>query len=148
MGMSFDDPASPSPRARLYNIAFRPNTLFAPPSPPATDVIRAQASDQASDQADIDISGEEFDFVRSIRVFHIEVRQHRDDDGGCTESDETRLGLYGAQGDFRWTESSATEVPPSSELRVSEHCQDYAYQSVFVDWRDQAGTYGFEEVRY
>ena len=43
MGMSFNDPAAPTPRARLYDIAFRPDTLFAPPSPPTTDVIPVQA---------------------------------------------------------------------------------------------------------
>jgi len=28
------------------------------------------------------------------------------------------------------------------------HCASVNYRAVFVDWRDHAGNYGFEEVRY
>ena len=32
-------------------------------------------------------------------------------------------------------------APPTS-------CNGYWFRSVFVDWRDYQGNYGFEEVRY
>lgn len=54
---------------------------------------------QATDGADIDISGDAFDFVRSIRVYHIQYRQHENRDGDCNRSDSMRLGSYGVQGD-------------------------------------------------
>lgn len=108
-----------------------------------------QASETAgSEQADIDISGPAFDFVRSIRVFYIDYRQQDSDKTSCVTSDSTRLGSYGAQGDFRWTPSSAEEVPPASGLEASSHCRAYRYRSVFVDWRDHAGHYGFKEVHF
>ena len=56
----------------------------------------------AQQQADIDISGTEFDFVRSIRVFHVRYAQQRwsslDDD--CNRSLLVELGTYGRQGGF------------------------------------------------
>ena len=67
MGASFNEPAPLSPMERLYNITFR--------HPP---LIHSEAASaplvpvQADDQADIDISDDAFDFVRSIRVYHIQ----------------------------------------------------------------------------
>ena len=56
------------------------------------------------DRADIDISGAEFNFVRSIRVFDARyVRQHESGrDGDCNRSATIYLGTYGTQGDFSW----------------------------------------------
>ncbi|MDO9638860.1 MAG: hypothetical protein Q7J44_09985 [Pseudotabrizicola sp.] len=103
---------------------------------------------QSDEQADIDISGASFDFVRSIRVYHIQFSQRENRDGDCIRSDWTRLGSYGTQGDYRWTRSSFGEVPLASRLPRSDDCRSVSYRSVFVDWRDHAGNYGFEEVRY
>lgn len=103
---------------------------------------------QSDEQAEIDISGDAFDFVRSIRVFHIQFSQRENRDGDCITSESTRLGSYGVQGDYRWTRSGVSQVPPASELPNTGHCNSVSYRSVFVDWRDQEGNYGFEEVRY
>ena len=103
---------------------------------------------QADERADVDISGDEFDFVRSIRVYHIQFSQRRNRDGDCITSDSTRLGSYGVQGDYHWTRSSVAQVPPASDLPNTGHCNSVSYRSVFVDWRDHEGNYGFEEVRY
>ncbi|MFC3141467.1 hypothetical protein [Psychromarinibacter halotolerans] len=103
---------------------------------------------QADERADIDISGSAFDFVRSIRVYHVQFSQHQDRDGDCIRYDSTRLGSYGVQGDYRWQRSSVGAVPPASLLPRPEHCGWVSYRSVFVDWRDHEGNYGFEEVRY
>ena len=57
-------------------------------------VILAQV---AKDGADIDISGLEFDFVRSIRVWDVRHYSHREQgqDDVCSESYNMRLGTYG-----------------------------------------------------
>lgn len=143
MGASLDAPASVSPLERLYDIAFQNEPSANRPRASATLVpVRSE------EQADIDVSGTAFDFIRSIRVFHIQFNQRRDRDGDCVTSDATRLGSYGAQGDYRWERSSVAYVPPASALPDTRRCSRVSYRSVFVDWRDHEGTYGFEEVRY
>jgi hypothetical protein len=52
------------------------------------------------------------------------------------------------QGAYGWTRSSVAQVPPASQLPNTGHCSWVSYRSVFVDWRDHVGNYGFEEVRY
>lgn len=90
----------------------------------------------------------EFDFVRSIRVYHIQFSQRQNRDGDCIRSDSTRLGSYGTQGDYHWARSSVAQIPTASDLPRPGGCGSVSYRSVFVDWRDHAGNYGFEEVRY
>jgi hypothetical protein len=143
MGASFNEPAPLSPIERLYDITFRHSPLIhsEAASAPLVPV-------QADDQADIDISDDAFDFVRSIRVYHIQYGQNENRDGDCNRSDSTRLGSYGLQGDYRWTRSNVAQVPTASQLTIPNGCRSYFYRSVFVDWRDHAGNYGSEEVRY
>lgn len=143
MGVTFSAPAPLSPMERLYDIAFHNEPLVSIPQDPLPLV-----EIQSDEQADIDISGDAFDFVRSIRVLHIQFSQRENGDGDCITSDSTRLGSYGLQGDYRWTRSSVAQVPPASELPNTGHCNGVSYRSVFVDWRDHEGNYGFEEVRY
>ena len=145
MGASVSGGAPLSPMERLYDIAFREPRESALPTP--IEVPRLILA-QALEQADIDISGAAFDFVRSIRVYHIQFSQHQNRDGDCIRSDSTRLGSYGTQGDYGWARSSVAAVPEASDLAVPEHCRSYSWRSVFVDWRDHAGNYGSEEVRY
>lgn len=104
------------------------------------------------DSADIDISGPEFNFVRSIRVFDVRyARQHESGrDGDCNRSATVVLGTYGTQGDFAWQRSSITALP-SAHLgleRWGQNCPSIYHRSVFVDWRDYEGNYGFEQVNY
>ena len=143
MGASFSSPAAPSPRERLTDIA-----AHTPPSISLPDSSFPLIPVQADEQADVDISGNAFDFVRSIRVYHIQFSQRRNRDGNCISSDATRLGSYGVQGDYRWLRSSVAQVPPASALPRPLHCASVSYRAVFVDWRDHTGNYGFEEVRY
>lgn len=58
-------------------------------------VIQAQVAEGG---ADIDISGLEFDFVRSIRVWDVRYYSHRERgrDDDCSESYNMRLGTYGS----------------------------------------------------
>ena len=143
MGVSFNAPVPLSPMERLYDIAFRGEPSVSLPID-LTPLVPVQADEQA----DIDISGDAFDFVRSIRVYHIQFSQRENREGDCNRSDSTRLGSYGVQGDYRWTRSCVAQVPPASQLTIPNGCGSYFYRSVFVDWRDHAGNYGSEEVRY
>jgi hypothetical protein len=139
MGVSFNSPAAPSPMGRLTDIAARTEPSISQP-----EILLPFVSVQA----DIDIYGDAFDFVRSIRVYHIQFSQYANSDGDCFRSDWTLLGSYGDQGRYRWTRSSVAEVPPASALPRPKYCGSANYRAVFVDWRDHAGNYGFEEVRY
>lgn len=143
MGVAFSPLESPGPAERLFDTAFQV-TLPRQSFPDDGQVIKVQTTDGA----DIDISGDAFDFVRSIRVYHIQYRQHESRDGDCNRSDSTQLGSYGVQGDYQWTRSNVGQVPAASGLSIPNGCGSYFYRSVFVDWRDHAGNYGSEEVRY
>ena len=103
---------------------------------------------ESNQQADFDISGDAFDFVRSIRVYHIQYSQSEKQDDRCRRQDATRLGRYGLQGDFTWSEAQVADVPSAAGLGIPSGCGSYRYRAVFVDWRDHAGDYGFELVRY
>lgn len=104
------------------------------------------------DRADIDISGPEFNFVRSIRVYDVRyARQHESGrDGDCNRSAYVVLGTYGTQGDFTWDRSSTSALPEAyvGLERWGERCPEIYHRSVFVDWRDYEGNYGFEQVNY
>jgi hypothetical protein len=143
MGASFNAPAPLSPMERLYDIAFQEVPQASVPQAPLP-LIQVQSDEHA----DIDISGDAFDFVRSIRVFHIQVGQRETDSGHCIRTGTVRIGSYGEQGEYRWTNSSVEQVPPASALPRTAGCSWRRYRAVFVDWRDQVGNYGFEEVRY
>ena len=108
---------------------------------------------QSTPGADIDISGPEFNFVRSIRVYNVTYASQRESgrDGDCNRFFSMRIGTYGTQGDFHWSRgSSPNQLPGAHEglERYGEHCPDIFHRSVFVDWRDYEGNYGFEQVNY
>lgn len=108
---------------------------------------------QATAGADIDISGPEFNFVRSIRVYNVTYASQRESgrDGDCNRFFSMRIGTYGTQGDFRWARGSSPSQLPEAHVgleRYGEHCPGIFHRSVFVDWRDYEGNYGFEQVNY
>lgn len=104
------------------------------------------------DRADIDIRGPEFNFVRSIRVFDVRYVRQRESgpDDDCRRSARVVLGTYGTQGDFAWRASSPTALPAAhiGLERYGQNCPRIYHRSVFVDWRDYEGNYGFEQVNY
>ncbi|MGR3439082.1 hypothetical protein [Salipiger abyssi] len=104
------------------------------------------------DRADIDISGPEFNFVRSIRVYDVRFARQRESgrDGDCNRSATVVLGTYGTQGEFSWRSSSPGDLPEAhvGVERWGEDCPSIYHRSVFVDWRDYRGNYGFEQVNY
>lgn len=102
-------------------------------------------------QADIDISGAEFNFVRSIRVFNIQARQYESgSEGDCNRYASVRLGTYGTQGDYRWNRSDVAAIPAAHVGldRYGDNCPSVSNRSVFIDWRDYEGNYGYEQVNY
>ncbi|MDA8747032.1 hypothetical protein N9M66_02355 [Litoreibacter sp.] len=172
MGASIDADNTLAPVTRTFDIYFRePSTLpqSYPEAPeqfhflaqPAAFRLNASQSATLSEglalhlaqnRAEIDISGPEFNFVRSIRVFDVRyARQHESGhDGDCNRSATVVLGTYGTQGDFSWARSSLTALPDAHVglERWGQNCPSIYHRSVFVDWRDYEGNYGFEQVDY
>ena len=102
------------------------------------------------DRADIDISGSEFNFVRSIRVFDARFVRQSEGREDCNRSASVRMGSYGTQGDFRWTGSSVAALPAAhvGTEGFGSDCPSVWHRSVFVEWRDYEGNYGYEQVNY
>lgn len=104
------------------------------------------------DRADIDISAPEFNFVRSIRVFDVRYawQQESGEGSSCSRSAVVVLGTYGTQGDFSWRTSTPAALPAAHAglKRWGERCPSIFHRSVFVEWRDYSGNYGFEQVNY
>ncbi|MCX7561361.1 hypothetical protein OS190_17475 [Sulfitobacter sp. F26204] len=173
MGASYDSEGTGDDDGRIYDILFdRPRipllqTIAVAPSQeadlPPTRVIsaeRVEAGDLINDftlrlvkdRADIDISGPEFSFVRSIRVFDVRYahQYQAGSEGDCERSAVVVLGTYGTQGDFSWRRSSISTLPKAHVglERWGENCPSIHHRSVFVDWRDYEGNYGYEQANY
>lgn len=173
MGASFDGPASSRPTDRIIDALFHgaetpPNYSSPVPDHAALgddrldveglnatwgNLVMADYSFHlAQERADIDISGPEFNFVRSIRVFDVRHAWQRESgqDGDCNRSATVVLGSYGTQGNFSWSASSPAALPAAHVGLEGwgEHCPGIWHRSVFVEWRDYSGTYGFEQVNY
>lgn len=163
MGATYQSISPVDNSHRLYDIYFtnqnRSRTQFTPAIEPQTSdnavlnltgpehnlLPESFALQLVQDRADIDISGPEFNFVRTIRVFDILIDDDRDD-GDCDRYARVRLGRYGLQGDFGWHRSNRSSIP-SAFGRTSSGCSLFA-RAVFVEWRDYGGNYGFERVDY
>ncbi len=170
MGTSYLPVMPSDDRSRLYEILFyqrdRPRPLFSPavePLPTENAVVNLAepnphllpegfALQLVQDRADIDISGPEFNFVRSIRVYDVRYARQNESgrDGDCNRSATVYLGTYGTQGEFSWARSAPTALPEAHTglERWGYNCPSIYHRSVFVDWRDYDGNYGFEQVNY
>ncbi len=170
MGASFETAPAANSADRIFEAFFQNNSTGPRRSFPARDtadpimaawrisespsdfVPADQALRLIQDRADIDISGPEFNFVRSIRVFDVRyARQHESGrDGDCNRSAVVVLGTYGIQGDFAWQRSSIAALPADHVglERWGQNCPGIFHRSVLVDWRDYDGNYGFEQVNY
>lgn len=133
-----------APVEHLLDIAFRNNRAPLISMPPALPL----APTPVADQADIDISDPAYDFVRSIHVYQISYSQNRNHDGDCNRTDYLLLGTYGSQGEYSWARAPVGTMPDASGFAPPGGCSSYFFRSVFVDWKDYQGTYGFEEVQY
>ena len=163
MGASYD-PVTPSDnRGRFYDILFssqnRPRPLLSPttePLPSESAVLNFAGPKPSllpeglplqlvQGRPDIDISGPEFNFVRSIRVYDVLIDDDRDDED-CDRYSRVRIGTYDTQGGFSWHRSNRSAIPTAFG-RTSHGCSLFA-RAVFVEWRDYVGNYGFERVDY
>jgi hypothetical protein len=116
-------------------------------NPNSAQVILAQVSEGVG--ADIDIGGIEFDFVRSIRVWDVRrySRRKRGRDDECSERFNMRLGSYGAQGEFKWHQTTPAAAP--AWVLPSRRCSSGNWRrGVGVEWEDHEGNHGFEWVAY
>ncbi len=161
MGASSQNSGTESDSSRSYDILFDEPNASAPENAlwrnngsAGALVPSERALRLVQNRADIDISGPEFNFVRSIRVF--DVRSVYQDESGpagdeeCKRSASIYLGTYGTQGDFSWTRSSPAALP-SAHVGLEQwgsNCPRIIHRSVFVEWRDYNGDYGFEQVNY
>ncbi len=163
MGASYDPVATSENRDRFYDILFtsrnRPRPLLSPankplttenavlnPAGPIPDILpEGFVLQLVQDRADIDISGPEFNFVRSIRVYDVLIDDDRDD-GDCDRYARVRIGSYDTQGGFSWNRANRSAIPTAFG-RTSHGCSLFA-RAVFVEWRDYVGNYGFERVDY
>jgi hypothetical protein len=136
----------------LFNVPtssdyFSPSKELGSDSVPVGSVLR-----HVQDRADIDISGPEFNFVRSIRVFHVRFASQRrvGENDQCRRYASVRLGTYKSQGEFSWANSAHSALPYAhiGLERFGMDCPSLFHRSVFVDWRDFDGNYGFEQVNY
>lgn len=115
------------------------------PSP--VQIVLAQVSEGGG--ADIDISGFEFDFVRSIRVWDVRHYSHRERgrDDNCSERYSINLGTYGEQGDFSWQRITPAAAP--TWVIPSRRCSSSnSRRGVGVEWEDHEGNHGYEWVAY
>jgi len=100
--------------------------------------------------ADIDISDRAFDFVRSIDVYDVRATQRESASGDCNRTSSVRHGSYGIDGQYHWRGGSITALPPAFRglEGYGEHCPSIGLRTVFVDWNDHQGVYGFEQIGY
>ncbi len=145
--------SEPSPVIRLWRIAategVRTNQASEEYLTSQLGLTLAQSVSNETGVSDIDISGHEFDFVRSVRVWNIMSYSHRERgrDGDCEERYNIQLGTYGEQGEFAWQSAHPAQVPGWVGLNRQCRSGNY-YRGVGVEWRDHANTHGHEVVRY
>lgn len=113
------------------------------------DGFEIHLAEAIGQDADINIAGAEFDFVRSINVYQIYLSQGERADGSCRRSTSVKRGQYGINGQFTWSTAEWRELPPAYEGEPNRRgCSDTLERAVFVDWADYDGVYGFEQVNY
>jgi hypothetical protein len=134
MGVSYEIEPQPSGKDRILDALFRTGNIRPRQSFPAVHRAPDSMTDPAvwrfdgtSDdlvpadfalrlvkgRAGIDISGPEFNFVRSIRVFDVRFasQQETGENNQCRRYALVYLGTYGTQGKFSWAVSAPTALP-------------------------------------
>lgn len=142
-------PLSPNPPKRLVPVPAvagpvrRDGTLRTP--------LLQLVQSAANAQADIDISGRAFDFVRSIKVWHIMAYQFSGRQC-ATVTDSAELGSYDLQGAYAWTQSATFRTPswmrPAWLQTPPTSCRPLFYRAIGVEWRDYFGQPGHQVIPY
>lgn len=130
--------------------------------PLQTQASLVWARDEGFRTASMDLSAEAFDFIRAIRVFDVERISQRwsgGDSSTCHQGSSIRLGSYDAEGNFSWRTVGVGSLPAAfegavgwqsaaSHISSGSDCPGIFIRAVFIEWRDQAGNYDFEQVTY
>lgn len=98
----------------------------------------------------IDLSDPVFDFVRSLRVWHVQNYRHIEhgSEGECEETYAINLGAYSTQGVFSWSSDILPERLPHW-MGLSQVCTPSSgYRGVGVEWSDLSGVHGYELIKY
>jgi hypothetical protein len=130
-----------------------------PPEPYTLGIQRGPKIDRLIriEGADIDISGPEFDFVRSIEVYRVDWWHHSHEsangDRYCrTYRSILERGAYSVQGEYSWSDLPSPLFVPDwmgFETSSDESCPyEGRFRAVGVAWRDTTGAQGFEVVTY
>ena len=108
--------------------------------------------------ADTDISGSTFDFVRAIRVYDVSWNRYPRKEGSgsdgnwvCEGGGRVRVGSYGQQGDYAWSNIDITALPSwvGVDLRSTARCDNEGrFRGIGIGWSDAEGHHDFEVVEY
>lgn len=181
--MGVTAPETQRPQPRVYEATYRDYDGIPPSKPSLTDTLWGRRAVglriggsfivPAQSYPSGDIADPVYDFVRTIRVWHIDYRQNKERDH-CMRDDRSRVGGYGLQGNYAWgshdlREASIIRTKPTIDSRegaqivsyswnapaqASIHqesassCGEFVYRAVVVTWQDYFGESGFHEVRY
>src|SRR6056297_1104320 len=153
MGVSYESDRPSNNAGRIFEALYQADSRRPLQSLPVDDLVPTdQALQLVQDRADIDISGPEFNFVRSIRVFDVRFasQQEAGENDQCRRYALVYLGTYSTQGEFSWAVSAPTALPDAHVGLEGwgSNCPNINNRSVFVDWRDYEGNYGFEQLNY
>lgn len=91
------------------------------------------------------LSDTEFDYLRSIKVWHVEYSHERARGGECQETYSVTLGSYGMAGEYLKESMPVVSVP--SWMNLSRSCGS-SYKGVGVEWQDYLGNHGYEVIPY
>lgn len=111
--------------------------------------------------SEIDIGHDAFDFLRSIRVFDVARLSQRWSGGEsstCHQLQDIRVGTYDERGTLRWASAQVVDLPASfdsaegwqglTNAGSGASCLQMSVRAAFLEWRDHAGNYDFEQVAY
>lgn len=175
LGASMPSPLPHSPAERLYQAASKNEAAasqsgfiaaltavlnqagFEPQYPSRSSMLHLAGSYSAENgTADVDISDPTYDFVRSIRVFSVELiyqyeKENNQGETDCRKQSTVKLGSYGEQGDFNWRTSTVYELPAAFEGEEGygdSSCDRIFTRAVFMEWNTYDGAYDFTQVNY
>lgn len=117
-----------------------------------------------------DISDPVYDFVRAIKVWHLDYSQVKSR-GSCERRDQSRRGTYDLAGAYAWSThilraetitiddssrdaisvvTAQWDAPISASIHEANanSCDSFTYRAVVVTWTDYLGNPSSHEVRY
>lgn len=170
-------------RPLVYDASFARGFNHSPPEPSLTNYLWAPRAAGYSVSGSFivpaqsypsgNIADPAYDFVRSIKVWHLDYAQEQTRDE-CVRRDQSRLGSYDHRGAYVWQEhtlrlesiglengsvfgpdtvqvsSYSWNVPLEATIHEADPatCEPFHYRAVFVAWQDYFGAGAFHEVRY